>query len=198
MNESSNLPAIRDRSSAILRAARCAAAGVTFSLVVAASAVIATPSQAAEGLVIRDFVLTRGIAEREPTDAVDSFHLSDSQGYVFARIANDGSPTGVTVVWRYGDTVHAAIDLDVGTSTGWRTWSSANLKAGPWTVELVDAEGIVLAQQNFTVGTALAEDGMPALDSRSGAGYEQLSQDPATLPASGTPQPNSATTESDD
>jgi hypothetical protein len=197
MNETSNLPATSDRTSTILRAARRMATGVTFSLAVAASAAIATPSQADEGLIIRDFVLTRGIAEREPTDTVDAFDVSDSQGYIFARIANDGLPTGVTAVWRYGDTVHAAIDLEVGTSTGWRTWSSANLKAGLWTVELVDAEGIVLAQRSFSVGTSLAEEGMPASHGPSGVDLEQLSQDPAKLPVSSTPQPNPSTAEND-
>ena len=196
-NEPSNLPVASERTSTILRTARCVATGVTFSLVVAASAVIAAPSKADEGLVIRDFVLTRGIAEREPTDTVDSFDVSDSQGYIFVRIANDGLPTGVTAVWRYGDTVHAAIDLDVGTSPGWRTWSSANLKAGLWTVELVDAEGIVLAQRSFSVGTSLAEKRMPAPHDPSEADLEQLSQDPATLPVSSTPQPKPSTAESD-
>jgi hypothetical protein len=195
---SSNPPAAGDRPPALQRTGRRIVTGAAFVLALAVSTGVAGPSQADDGVVIRDFELTRGIFEREPTGTVDSFDVSDSQGFVFARIANDGPPTGMTVVWRYEDTVHAAVDLDVGTSTGWRTWSSANLKPGEWTVELVDADGIVLAQRSFTVGTALAEDRMPATDGRSGPGFEQLTQDPETGPLpNGMPRPKPSTVDSD-
>ena len=42
--------------------------------------------------------------------------------------------------------------------TGWRTWSSANLKPGHWTVRLVGADGVVLDERDFAVGSALAYD----------------------------------------
>lgn len=164
------------------RAVRRVATGAAVFLALAAPAVVAGPSRADQALAVRDFVLARGIAEREPIETVDSFDVSDQQGYVFTRLANDGPPTGITVVWRYEGTEHAAVDLEVGTSSGWRTWSSANLKAGQWTVELRDAQGVVLAERDFTVGAALAEDPMPAADEPSGAGFEQVGQDPATRP----------------
>lgn len=191
-----NLPGSGFRRPAIPSGVRRVMTGVTFSLALAVSAVVAGPSRADDSLVIRDFVLTRDIAEREPTEVVDSFDISDSRGYVFVRIANEGLPTGVTVVWHYEDSVHAAIDLDIGTSPGWRTWSSANLKAGLWSVELVDAEGIVLAQRSFNVGTAPAAD--QATDDRNGAGFEQLSEDPVTPPEPGAmPQPRPSTADND-
>lgn len=164
----------------ITRFGRRAAQGAILSCVLAVAAGAASPSRADQNLVIRDFVLTRGIVDREPTSAVESFSPSDGQGYLFTRIANDGAPTQITVVWRYEGTVHAEVDLDVGKSPGWRTWSSANLKPGDWTVELLDPEGVVLAQESFVVGSGLAGDPRPMHESVSGPETEQLSRDPGS------------------
>ena len=42
--------------------------------------------------------------------------------------------------------------MNIGTSPGWRTWSTANLRPGNWRVALVDASGAVLTEKAFTVG----------------------------------------------
>ncbi len=47
---------------------------------------------------------------------------------------------------------HGSVWLNVGQSPGWRTWSSANLRPGNWSVTLVDAGGSVLVQRSFIVG----------------------------------------------
>ena len=47
---------------------------------------------------------------------------------------------------------HGSVWLNVGTSPGWRTWSSANLRPGNWSVALIDAGGSVLVQRSFIVG----------------------------------------------
>jgi hypothetical protein len=113
---------------------------------------LTTQPAAAEGsVVIRDFVLTHGIYEREPVGMTDSFMSSDGRGYAFARISNDGSPTQISFVWYYGDEMHATIDMNVGTSGGWRTWSSVNLRPGNWHVKLQDSKGMVIAERSFSV-----------------------------------------------
>jgi hypothetical protein len=65
-----SLPEFSFRPPAVLRTARRVTTGAVFSLALAASTAIAGSSQADEGLVIRDFVLTRDIAEREPSEMV--------------------------------------------------------------------------------------------------------------------------------
>ena len=110
----------------------------------------AQPAAAEGSMVIRDFVLTHGIFEREPTGTTD-FASSDGRGYAFARISNEGMPTQVSFVWYYGDEMHASIDMNVGTSGGWRTWSSVNLRPGNWRVKLQDQNGMVIAERSFTV-----------------------------------------------
>lgn len=117
-----------------------------------AGSLVATQSAQADGsMVIRDFVLTHGIYEREPVGTTQSFSSSDGRGYVFARIANEGQPSQVNFVWYYGDEMHASIPMNVGTSSGWRTWSSVNLRPGNWRVNITDQNGMVIAERNFMV-----------------------------------------------
>lgn len=131
--------------------------GIVLALGLAAIPALVRPAHADGSVIIRDFVLTRGIEAREPVDAAESFAVTDQQAYAFARIANDGQPTTVVVRWRYEDEVHAEVDLTIGTSTAWRTWSSANLKPGHWNVELIAPDGLVLAERSFTVAESVAE-----------------------------------------
>jgi hypothetical protein len=118
------------------------------------SGLAAPTAAAADSLLVRDFVLTHGIAQREPTDNIQSFTVQNSKVFAFARIGNHGEPTTVNFVWHYGGERHAEVPLGVGTSSGWRTWSSAQLRPGDWSVQLVDADGLVLSEKTFTVGMA--------------------------------------------
>ncbi len=133
-----------------------------FGAALAVSALTAGSAAADNGLVVRDFVLTNAIVGREPTDEASAFTVHDEKAFAFARINNTGSPTAVNIVWHYEGTQHGSVWLNVGTSSGWRTWSSANLKPGNWSVSLVDTEGSVLVQRSFTVGRSA--DAMAGVD----------------------------------
>lgn len=135
------------------RAAKMAGRVFTGALGAAAISLTLLAASAAEAgsVVIRDFVLTHGIYEREPVGNTDAFANGDERGYAFARINNDGTPTQVSFVWEYDDQVHATIDMNVGASPGWRTWSSVALRPGNWRVKLVDQNGVIMAERNFTV-----------------------------------------------
>jgi len=195
-------------------------AATVFFLAFAAGVVVAAPSQAQEQLgnqdpvqaqmqaptttqdamqepapaplVIRDFVMTRGIEAREPADRTESFRTTDGQAYAFLRLANDGPPTDLTVVWRYEGTVHGKVDLAVGSSPGWRTWSSVNLKPGDWAVEISNADGVVLAERHFTVDAAFAGDPVTTPDGSDAAEYKQITQDPSKPALDETPSPQGA------
>ncbi len=105
----------------------------------------------AGSVVIRDFVLTHGIIDREPMGTTENFDIDDSRGFAFARLNNDGTPTNVSFVWEVDNQVHASIDMNIGTSSGWRTWSSVNLRPGNWRVKLMDESGLMLAEKSFTI-----------------------------------------------
>ncbi len=126
------------------------------------AALLGQPAAAADPLVVRDFVLTRDIDGREPVDSVATFGPADTEAVAFARIDNRGAPTTVTFKWHRGSRQHAAVQMRVGTSSGWRTWSSANLRPGDWRVELLDADGVVLMEDRFRVSrTPVAQAAMP-------------------------------------
>ena len=110
----------------------------------------AGPAQAGS-MMVRDFVLTNGIYEREPVNKTETFMTSDGTGYAFARINNEGAPSNVSFVWTYEGSQHASVDMTVGTSGSWRTWSSVNLKPGNWRVQLVAEDGRVIAERTFKV-----------------------------------------------
>lgn len=119
---------------------------------VAVFGVAAGPAFAGDKVVVRDIVLTHNVAERMPTDSVDAFAADADVGYVFVRVSNAGDPTTLKVVWSRAGVEQGAVPLNVGTSSGWRTWSSTNLRPGSWNVQVVDASGSVLSQRDFTVG----------------------------------------------
>ncbi len=123
-----------------------------FGAALAVSTLVAAPAAADGELVVRNFVLTNAVVGREPTNETASFTTHDEKAFAFARINNTGAPTAVNVVWRHEGSQHASVWLNVGESTGWRTWSSANLKPGNWSVTLIDAGGSVLVQRSFIVG----------------------------------------------
>ena len=130
----------------------------------AASAFVALPAMAGSSLVIRDFVLTHGIYEREPVGTTDSFSIDDGRGYAFVRIANDGAPTTVSFVWMHAGETHANVDMNIGTSSGWRTWSSVNLKPGQWRVDVKSSDGTILAQRSFMVEDAMSQPKTTSMD----------------------------------
>lgn len=134
-------------ASLVARSVSAAFVAATLSL----GLLVAQPAQAGS-VVIRDFVLTHGISEREPMGTTEDFAVNDERGYAFARLHNDGTPTNVSFVWEIDNTVHASIDMSVGTSSGWRTWSSVALRPGTWRVKLMDESGLMLAEKTFTIG----------------------------------------------
>ena len=115
------------------------------------------PARADPALVIRDFVLSHGINEREPVDITDSYLSSDKRAYAFLRAHNLSAPTVVSFVWYYEDRIHASVELEIGTSPNWRTWSSANLRPGRWRVQLLGYNGLMLAEHSFVAMPSFIE-----------------------------------------
>ena len=156
-----------------LRAARRTAAGLALPL---ALALASTGPALAEGnLIIKDFVLTHAIDEREPIDMVEGFTPADEKGYIYARVFNDGQPEQLTVVWMHEGDEHARVGLNIGTSPGWRTWSSANLKPGDWSVQLRDSQGLVLAEREFAVRPEFAMDDEAGAVTPAAGGFDDQS-----------------------
>jgi len=109
------------------------------------------PALADGSIVVRNFVLSHGIQDREPISETESFNVEDGKAYAFARIQNTGEPTTVRFVWEIDDATHATVPVNIGASQGWRTWSTAQLRSGNWRVKLLDAQGEILLEKAFKV-----------------------------------------------
>ena len=162
-----------------------ALAGAGFAVV----SLTALPAIAGDSVIIRDFVLSRGIENREPVEPTSFFRADDGKAVAFARLHNSGTPTSVSFIWRHGERNHAVVPMHVGTSPGWRTWSTVNLQPGSWRVALVDSRGEVLMEQAFTVAPdspvpiASETDSMPGLE-RDREGASDYPMQGAETPAS--------------
>ena len=123
-----------------------------FAVLVGFSVIAPQPASAGTELSVRDFVIARDIIDREPVDVTDTFLVSDSRAFAFARISNPGDPTTLSFMWTYNNIHHATVDLKIGTSGSWRTWSSVELAPGTWEIKVVTEDGTVIAKTAFTVG----------------------------------------------
>lgn len=136
---------MRSHRNGVLPAALAVAGFAAFTLA-------AQPAMAEGPMAVRDFVLSHAVDQREPVDETAFFHVNDGRAFAFARIRNTGAPATVRFVWYYGEKSYAEVPMNVGTSPGWRTWSTVKLRPGNWRVELVGAGGELLSQRAFHVG----------------------------------------------
>jgi hypothetical protein len=111
---------------------------------------IETPVQAQEARVaLAQF--TTAIENREPTDHV-TFIANDVERVFFYTDLRDLEGQTISHRWLYDGTVMADVPFEVR-GPRWRVWSSKKLipdLIGDWTVEIVTAEGEVMAAETFT------------------------------------------------
>lgn len=103
---------------------------------------------------IVDSAIATNVQQRVPTGLGEVFSTDAGTIWAWVAVENRGEPTKVTMVWRRDDKVRSTLDLPVGTSPRWRTWSRTRLRkfdAGEWTVDIYDEDGNVLDTLEFTV-----------------------------------------------
>ncbi len=102
-------------------------------------------------LEVIEFVLTDKVAEREPQRILDTFKQNEKKAFAFVRLKAPVQEQ-VIFVWLFEGSEYARVSSLVGVSERWRTYSSAQLKPGAWTVKLM-AKDNVLAERHFTVSS---------------------------------------------
>lgn len=96
-------------------------------------------------------IVCTGVKDRAPEGAAEKFPASVGQLTCFSEIR--GGRDKVVHVWYHGDKEVRRVELPVKAER-WRTWSIKNVPAtmtGPWRVDVVDADGKVLASSTFVV-----------------------------------------------
>jgi len=102
-------------------------------------------------LYVKSAVLAKNVVEREPVDIVQSYDLADDEAWCFARIFNSEGLLPITFKWYHEDSLYTQIDVKIGESKSWRTYSNVQLKEGPWRVEIIGPDNNLLKEIRFNV-----------------------------------------------
>ena len=95
-----------------------------------------------------------GVDKRVPLGVSNSFSTDAGKVWAFIKVKNKTAPTKLRMVWKRDGKERMAIDLRVGKSSGWRTWSYKRMgkrDAGQWTVDVLSPEGETLHTMAFEI-----------------------------------------------
>ncbi len=102
-----------------------------------------------------DLVIGTGVESRQIQGAAASFPVIPELFYCFTIFKNTMQEATVTHIWRRGTRLVSKVELKVGKSPKWRTWSRQRTKTkwtGPWSCEVVGSNGERLGLAKFNVG----------------------------------------------
>lgn len=111
------------------------------------------PAQDANGQLVEEISICRGIEDRKPVEVDTIFPDIVGIVYCFTKVTGATEPVTISHVWYFNDREMTRTDLPVR-SKGWRTWSSKKIRKGwigNWRVDVVSSEGVVLAGKEFTI-----------------------------------------------
>lgn len=121
------------------------------TVALAESPVATQPSTA---LKVVDRAIAPNVAERAPIGVGTEFDASVGAVYAWVQVKNLGEATTVSMVWKKNGKTRLTVELPVGHSYGWKTWSKKGISAkdtGAWTVEVLDANGALVETLAFNV-----------------------------------------------
>ena len=99
-------------------------------------------------------VAATGVDKRVPQQVGSKFAKGEYV-WAFTKVKNTGAETHVRMVWKKDGKVRSNVQLRVGKSPGWRTWSKHKMRSdkdlGDWVVEVQDVDGNVLEEIDFKV-----------------------------------------------
>jgi hypothetical protein len=133
-----------------------AAAGAQLALAAAPSGLEASVIPSKSHMTLVGAAIATDVEGRTPIGEGDSFDSSVGSLYAWVRVRNLGEDSTITMVWKKDGKDRLSVLLPVGHSYGWKTWSQKRISArdaGVWTVEVYDAEGLLVGSTGFEVST---------------------------------------------
>ncbi|MGB0589338.1 MAG: DUF2914 domain-containing protein [Myxococcota bacterium] len=110
---------------------------------------------AVDGLKLVDLAIATEVKRREPTGIDSRFATLPRRFHCFCVFENRQQTTQVTHVWKRDGRVVSRVELEVGKSPKWRTWSRQRLQpswTGNWTCEVQSASGRILGIASARAG----------------------------------------------
>jgi hypothetical protein len=110
---------------------------------------------AVDGLKLVDLAIATEVIRREPTGIDDRFASLPKRFHCFCVFENRQQATQVTHVWKRDGRVVSRVELEVGKSPKWRTWSRQRLQpswTGNWTCEVHSMSGRTLGIASVQAG----------------------------------------------
>lgn len=102
---------------------------------------------------VAKFVTCKAVVDKAPVDEATSFESDTEKVYAYLEATDIAADTKVSIVWYFDGTEVSNIELALGKSSRWRTYSSKTIgdRHGSWKVEAVDSTGNTMATQEFIV-----------------------------------------------
>ena len=108
------------------------------------------------GLKLIDLVIATEVRKREPHGVSDRFAEIPRMFHCFCVFENRHEAATVTHIWKRGGRVVSRVELEVGKSPKWRTWSRQRLQpkwTGEWSCEVQGPGGRVLGIATVQAGS---------------------------------------------
>lgn len=103
---------------------------------------------------IVSFELGRNMIDRQLIDLDSIFYISDKRIYCMTKIQNQNNGKIIFHEWYKNDLLFAKVDLEIGWSYNWRTWSYINVAPqhkGVWKIVVTDTLNIRYDSLSFII-----------------------------------------------
>jgi len=107
------------------------------------------------GFRLVELAVGTGLEEKLPVNVKKLYEAVPELLYCYTVFENPGSETTVTHVWRRGSRLVSRVELEVGASPRWKTWSKQRTQAhwtGLWSCEVLAPDGHQLGLSVFQIG----------------------------------------------
>ena len=109
----------------------------------------------AGGLKLVELVVGTALEDKLPTDVKTHYPTPPEILYCYSVFENPEADATVTHVWRRGSRLVSRVELEVGNSPKWRTWSKQRTQphwTGLWSCEVLGGDGRQLGLTVFQIG----------------------------------------------
>jgi len=109
----------------------------------------------AGGLKLVELVVGTALEDKLPTDVKTHYPNPPEILYCYSVFENPEAEATVTHVWRRGSRLVSRVELEVGNSPKWRTWSKQRTQphwTGLWSCEVLGSDGRQLGLTVFQIG----------------------------------------------